>query len=196
MTGTTRRSVLATVGVGLASAGCLSHVDDGTGDPTGTDQPTTEKTTRDESTGTADGTRDGTPNGDGTTGDWIEQASNSPDPDHEIVVEGEASGTRTLHIEVVRESTGEAVFETTEAVTAGEESAVYNLRDADPEGVESFRVCAELAGETTTTGTISETDAEDSSSRDCVTIATNECYGNARVTLTDDGGVEIIYAIC
>ncbi|UPW00805.1 hypothetical protein M0R88_01565 [Halorussus gelatinilyticus] len=211
MDGLTRRSLLVAVGVGLASAGCLSDAGGpaaGGGtttsgrptDATPTDATTTratEKTTR----GTDGATTDSA--ADATTGDWIAQASNSPDPSHEVTVESDFSGSRRLRVTVVRKATGETVFETTDEFSRGEHT-LYNLKAADPEGVEEFRVCAELlsAGTSTvgnataTVGGATAATTTDSPRRDCVTLATNECYGSAHVRLSEDGSMNIIYAIC
>jgi hypothetical protein len=197
----TRRSVLAAVGAS-AAAGCLSATDGDTADQPGTEAATTaeptDSTTADPPAEEAT-TEPHAETTEATTGDWVEQASNSPDPDHEITLRNEASASATLRVAVVREATGETVFETTEAAPPGTEGALYNLREADPEGVESFRVCAELVGEgdATVTTTAADSDREtDTQRRDCATIDTSECYGNAHVTLAEDGSVQIIYAIC
>ncbi|WP_162224187.1 hypothetical protein [Halorussus salinus] len=192
----TRRSLVGAVGVGLASAGCLSDAGGPATDETTTDSPTTdsatEKTTRGTADATTDPAADATATEERTTGDWIARASNSPDPDHEITVEHDLAESRRLRVTVVREETGETVFETTDEFSRGEHT-LYNLRKADPEGVEEFRVCAELlpadTSATTATGTTSPR-------RDCVTLATNECYGSAYVEPQEDGSVQIIYAIC
>lgn len=166
MTGVSRRALLAALGVGVGSAGCLSASEDLLGDST-------------------------------TTGDWIEQASNSPDPDHAIGVRNDAAEARTLRVAVVREATGRTAFETTEDLSPGDEYTLYNLQEADPEGVETFRVCAELVDESaTTTETVADSEPGDSPRRDCATIDTSECYGNAHVTVHEDGTLQIIYAIC
>ncbi|MFC4447921.1 hypothetical protein [Halorussus aquaticus] len=189
MTQNTRRSVLAAVGGSLALGGCLSDVPGGYGTETATET--------------------------GTTGDWIERASNSPDPDHAISLRNEASESRTLRVEIVRRATGETVFDTTEGVSPGGEVTVYDLRRANPDGVETFEVCAELVGKDGTggvvgnaTATVGDSDGEsvadagseatttDSSRRDCATIDTSECYGDAHATVAEDGSLRIIYAIC
>lgn len=195
MTRQTRRSVLAALGVGLASAGCLSALDR-VADGAGTAEPTSTTTTEESTAGEATTEQ---PPTEATTGDWIDRASNSPDPDHEITLRNDAAEPRRLRVAVVREATGETVFETTADVSPGGERVLYNLRDADPDGVETFRVCAELVGAaaaTTGTGAAAETERTDSPRRDCATVDTNECYGSAHATLTEDGSVRIIYAIC
>lgn len=204
MTGTTRRSVLAAVGLGLGlgTAGCLTDprgVGRETGEPT-TTGATTRTTTEPTTTGatTRDPTTDrpttGDPTTGATTGDWIAEASNSPDPDHDVVVGNDAAESRTLRVAVVREATGRTVFETTAELPPGGERVVYNLREADPDGVETFRVCAELVGAGAATATDSE--REGLSHRDCATVDTSECYGDAYPTLREDGSVRIVYAIC
>lgn len=200
----TRRSLLGAVGVGLSSAGCLSDAggpatgetttDGATTDSAATDAATT-RATEETTPGTAaeattDSAADVTATQDGTTGDWIARASNSPDPDHEITVEHDLAESRRLRVTVVREETGETVFETTGEFSRGEHT-IYNLTEADPEGVEEFRVCAELVTSKTTAAATT-----DSPRRDCVTLATNECYGSAYVEPQEDGSVRIVYAIC
>lgn len=174
MTRTTRRSLLAAVGVSLTAAGCLSDFEAAPGGPS-TDEPTTD-----------DPTTDGT-----SVEAKTKHASNSPEPDHSIYLGSETETSRQVRVRIVREATGETVFETTTEASAGEYT-LYNLREADPEGVEAFRVCAELV-EAETAGT--ET-ATQSPRRDCATIRTSECYGNAHVTVEDDDSVQIIYTIC
>ncbi|WP_435175412.1 hypothetical protein [Halorussus sp. AFM4] len=142
MTEWTRRSVLAAAGASLALAGCLTDAPDGSGGG----PPTERTTTGGAPSGTPgpDSPPSETPAGDATTGDWVERLSNKPDPDHGISIENEASVPATLRVAVVREATGETVFEATRRVRPGAEVGVYNLREADPEGVERFEVCAEL----------------------------------------------------
>lgn len=195
----TRRSVLAAVGAGLAAAGCLSATDGGTADEsttdgTTTDPATTESTTAEPPAEETTAERPASETTETTTEDWIERASNSPDPDHEVALRNEASEARTLRVAVVRESTGETVFETTAEVSPGGERTPYNLREADPEGVESFRVCAELVGgDDAAATTADDSDREtDSPHRDCATIDTSECYGNAHATIAEDESVGII----
>ncbi|NEU56055.1 hypothetical protein [Halorussus sp. MSC15.2] len=207
MTQKTRRSVLGAVGGSLALGGCLSDAPGGDGTEPTTGKPAdAEPTTTETATAT-----------DTTTGDWIERASKSPDPDHAISLRNEASESRTLRVAVVRRATGETVFETTERVSPGGEFTVYDLRRANPDGVETFEVCAELVGKDGTetagvvgnaTATVGDSDGEsvadagsdattaDSSRRDCATIDTSECYGDAHATVGEDGSLRIIYAIC
>jgi hypothetical protein len=174
MTIVTRRSVLAALGLGLATAGCV-------GDPgeTGTDESTTDA---------------------GTTTDYrTGQASGQQDPDHRISVNNDADEARTARTWVVREETGETVFEATRGVPAGAEVEVYNLKEADPDGIETFRVCGQLvdsAGGTATTTTTATTASEESDSRGCATLQTSECYGEAIVTVEKDDSLAVIYAIC
>lgn len=214
MTELTRRSVLAAAGASLALAGCLTEAPDGSGGEKPTER-TTVRSTPTGRPGTEAGPGETTP---GTTGDWIERASNTPNPDHGVSIENEAAVSATLRVAVVREAAGKAVFETTRRVGPGAEVAVFNLEQADPEGVERFEVCAELvaSGGTETgsatattseepattdesatgTGASTETTTAETDRRDCATIATNECYGSAYARIAEDGAVQLVYAIC
>jgi hypothetical protein len=101
-----------------------------------------------------------------------------PDPDHDIVVVNRLGGNATMHVTVVREATNETVYDATVTVAPGERT-VYNTGQADPDGIEAFRVVAERGGDRTS-----------------VTIRTSDCYGDAIVSATDDGGVASTYSIC
>jgi len=101
-----------------------------------------------------------------------------PEPDHEVVVENRLDGEETLHVRVIREATNETVYDEAVALPPGER-VVYNTAEADPDGIESFRVVAERGGD-----------------RASVTIETSECYGDAIVWPTDDGGVDATYSVC
>jgi len=108
-----------------------------------------------------------------------EDAMNEPDADKSIVVENGWNRTVEMHVEVVREATNETVHEDTHEVEAGAERAVYDTMEADPDGVESFRVAVTARGTT-----------------DRVTIETSGCYGDAHASVRDDGTVYLYYAIC
>lgn len=173
----TRRSVLAAVGA--LSAGCLSN-------PGGSADETTTRGT----TGTDETTREGTA-----------RASNSPDPDHSISLRNDAAEAETVRVRVVREHTDEVVFETTEEVPPGTSFIVYDLREADPDGIEPFRICAELVAESAPATTAADDssgsdDSADSEHRDCSLVRTSECYGDGHVTVREGGSVAVIYAVC
>lgn len=72
----------------------------------------------------------------------------------------------------------------------GVEFTRYNLREADPEGVEPFRICAELVGDSETTA------SEESKHRDCSLVRTSECYGDIHVTVREEGSLAVIYVVC
>jgi hypothetical protein len=212
---TTRRSLLAGVGVSLASAGCLS---DSGESGEATTRTSTQVSLRTETTETSTpenpitvteepeteagtGGTEKTTTGEPANREATAHASEVPDADHAISLRSEAGETR-VRVWVVREATGEVVFETTETTPIGGD--LYNLREADPEGIEAFRICAELvrSGGTATESDATESDATESDSggdtprRDCQTIRTSACYANVHVTVEDDGSVKIVYAIC
>ena len=75
--------------------------------------------------------------------------------------------------------TGETVHEGTYTLDPGTEREVYDVADADPDGVESFRVTATARNTT-----------------ESVTIETSVCYGGAYVEVLEDGTLYPYYAIC
>ncbi|WP_135823852.1 hypothetical protein [Halorussus ruber] len=193
MQGTTRRSLLAGVGISLAAAGCLSDAEE-TGEAT--TRTSTQVSLRTETTETSTPENPITVTEEPANREATAHASKVPDADHAITLRSEVGETR-VRVRVVREETGEVVFETTETTPVGGD--LYNLREADPEGIETFRICAELVG---SGGTATESDAtepdsgEDTRRRDCATIRTSACYADAHVTVEEDGSVSIVYAIC
>lgn len=121
-----------------------------------------------------DGPASGTPTL-GTTG----QAANNPDGDHAVHVENQRNQSMTLTLRVVHEETGEVVHERTWSQSPSGEHEVYNLEQADPDGVERFRVVLELSGRT-----------------EAVHLETSGCYGDAFFTVTEQGELSSTYAIC
>lgn len=184
MSSPTRRSVLAALGAAVSTAGCLTDAgSEGPADSTATTatDPTTSTPTDLTATDDPD-----------TTGDWVSQASNEPDPDHSVTLSNEGSETRTVRVRVVREETGEVVFETTRESPPGTEVEAYDLERADPDGIEAFAVCGELVdADAATTDADGESDA-----RDCATLRTNACHGNAHITVREGGSLRVIYSIC
>ena len=106
-------------------------------------------------------------------------AAEQPDADTAVHVENGWNRSVEIRISVVREATNETVYEETEAFGAGADRDVYNLAEASPEGVESFRITA-TARHTT----------------ESVPIETGVCYGNAYVEITEEGERYPYHAIC
>lgn len=155
-----RRRFLAACGLGIAgTAGCLdSSV------PGGTENST-----------------DAPPSPSGTPGDdppSHEDAMNEPDPDLDVGIENRSDETQTITLTVSRES-GETVYEDTHDVAPGSDIDVYNLKEADPDGVEEFVIAAERDDQ-----------------RESATVRTNKCYGDAFVAITEDGELYVTYSIC
>ncbi|MFD1597392.1 hypothetical protein [Halobellus rarus] len=171
-----RRSIALVLVAVVLTAGCLG------GTPsTGTDSATpTQTPTATEMPGTPTPTPDPTP-GETSSGEWTttEQASEQPDADKAIHVENRWNHSVEIRISVVREATNETVYEETETFEPGADRDVYNLEEASPEGIESFRITATARNST-----------------ESVTIETNACYGNAYVEITEDGELYPYYAIC
>ncbi|WP_161973161.1 hypothetical protein [Halostella litorea] len=171
-----RRRVLS-LAAGVLTAGCTT----GPGFGSATDATTTPSTATDAGSPATDTTTAEPPT---STFDSTRHAGETPDPDHEISVRNEQSRERSVRVTVVREATGGTVFERTVDVAAGATRSVYNLKRADPDGVERFEVCGSLVGGSGDSGS------------DCVTIATSECYADAEITVRESGEVRVIYAVC
>ena len=162
-----RRQVLAVCGLGLAGiAGCFA---DDAGDDRSTDTPTND-------TPRTDTPATDTPTTEPTDRDG-EHAAEQPDPDLAVRVENDGGETRSVSLTVTRES-GEVVHEATHEAPPGSDREVYNLRAADPDGVESFEIAAERG------------DASES-----VTVQTSECYGHVIVSI-DGEGPGVTYSVC
>jgi len=162
------------VAVLALTAGCVGppSIDDGS-------EPATSAAPGDTVTPTPDPTT-------GTQGSGIETAfvgtqgaSNHPDPDKAVRLENAWNQSVEIRISVVREATNETIHEGTYTLEPGEQREVYDTADADPEGIESFRVTATARNAT-----------------ESVTIETNACYGGAYVEVLEDGTLYPYYAIC
>ena len=114
----------------------------------------------------------------GAAGCSADDATDQPDPDLPVRIANDAEETRTVSLTVTRES-GEVVHEATHEAPPGSDREVYNLRAADPDGVESFEIAAERG------------DASDS-----VTVQTSECYGHVIVGFTEEEDLFVTYAVC
>jgi hypothetical protein len=125
-------------------------------------------------------TPDPTP-GETDTDEWTstERAAEIPDADKVVSVENRWNRSVEIRIRVVREATNETVYDETATFEPGADREVYSLADADPDGIESFRVIATARSTT-----------------ESVTLETNACYGNAYVEVTDEGELYPYYAIC
>lgn len=106
-------------------------------------------------------------------------ASAHPDPDKSVRLENDWNRSVEVRLSVVREATNETVHEGTYTLDPGTERAVYDVADADPDGVESFRVTATAR---TATGT--------------VTIETSACSTDAYVEITSSGNLYPFRGVC
>ena len=110
----------------------------------------------------------------GAAGCSADDATDQPDPDLPVRIVNDAEETRTVSLTVTRES-GEVVHK----APPGSDREVYNLRAADPDGIESFDIAAKRS------------DASDS-----VGVRTSECYGHVIVGFTEEDGLFVTYAVC
>ena len=166
------------------TAGCVGPTSTGSGSATPT--PESPTATPEPPAGTATPTPD--PETTGTEGSetrtetksvTTEGASNQPDPDKAVRLENAWNRSVEVRISVVREATNETVHEGTYTLDPGEEQEVYNVADADPDGIESFRVTATAQNTT-----------------ESVTVDTHACHGDVRVEVLEDGTLYPYYAIC
>lgn len=107
-----------------------------------------------------------------------EDAMEEPDPDLPITIENRHDEPHEVSVTVARAS-GETVYGATTEVAAGEERTVYNLEEAEPEGVEAFTVEAALGEQT-----------------ESVEVETSACYGEVRIEVTEEGRLYPFYSIC
>ena len=160
----------------VLAAGCVGPGSPGSGSATPTTEPPTD-------TATPAPDPDTTTGAEGSSTDTkvvsTEGAANQPDPDKRVRLENAWNESVDIRISVVREATTETVHEGTYTLEPGEQREVYNLADADPDGIESFRVTATVRNTT-----------------ESVTIETNQCYGGAYVEVLEDGTVYPYYALC
>ena len=176
-----RRTLLAATASAtatVAAAGCLT--DDAPG------ASTTERTTTadDGSETTRSGTEPTTSSTRTTTDDdsnWVSEASNEPDPSKTVrlVNDGEDGVAHTVHLEVYREATGTVVHDQSHEIPANSEVLAYDTADANPDGVEAFRVTAEFDGDSKQ-----------------VRIETSKCYGWAEFVISAEDEFRASYAIC
>lgn len=114
----------------------------------------------------------------GCTGTPGTQPSSTPDPFQEITVENRLETNATLTVRIVREATGEVVYNQTRTFPPGEYD-IYNTRAATPDGVERFQITATRGNHTATTY-----------------VRTSKCYAGVYVKPTEDGGVSAGPVIC
>ncbi|MFA1610565.1 hypothetical protein [Halobellus rubicundus] len=165
-------AVAATLALLLLTAGCL-----GGAPSSGTDSATpTDAAPSGSPTPTPDPTPGATP-----TDEWTstERASEIPDADKAVHVENRWNRSVELRIRVVREATNETVYDETATFEPGADRDVYNVREANPDGIESFRVTATGLNATGS-----------------VTIETSACYTGAYVEVTDEGELYPFHGIC
>ncbi|TQQ83240.1 hypothetical protein EGH24_00065 [Halonotius terrestris] len=111
--------------------------------------------------------------------DGNEDAITTPDPDHPIRLANETDQPVEVTVTVIRESTGETVYSETHQLAAEEQDReVYNTRQANPEGIESFRIELTSGGDTVTE-----------------TVETSACYGEVIGFVTAEG-LRSTYSIC
>ena len=156
-----RRRVLASTDLLVAgTAGCSG------GDPrAGTETATPVEITTDRATPTRTATDD-------------VHAADRPDPDLAVVFENRADDVNSLSLTVARDE-GDVVHESVHDVDPGAEFEAYNLRSADPDGVERFGIAVASGDQ-----------------REAVAVQTSECYGDVRFAVETGRELTVTYAVC
>lgn len=124
---------------------------------------------------------DGAPIGsptDGPQGTPLDNPASDPDPDLQVSLANEHKESHEIRVEI-RRVDGATVYAETHEVDAEAERDVYNLAEASPDGVEPFTIEATMDGKT-----------------ESMRVETSTCYGDAIISVTDDGELYPYYAIC
>lgn len=115
---------------------------------------------------------------DGPRTTEMDHPSSQPNPDLSVSLDNEHDESHEIRVEITRES-GETVYDGTHTIDPDTERTVYNLREASPDGIETFEITATMDGTT-----------------ESVEVETSACYGDAIVSVTDDGELYPYYSIC
>lgn len=148
---TARVRSIVVLGVLLLTAGCLDSV------PV---EDTTTTSTDDESA-------------------YSVTAGDQPDTSTEIHLENFWNESVEIHVQVIRVRSDETVHNETYVLESGDDVHAYTLAEADPDGIESFRIVVTARNETET-----------------ITIETNTCYGDTYGEIQPDGQLFLYYEIC
>lgn len=143
----------------LLTAGCLTA---GPGESRSPSQSPTQ----------TDGTESRTPFG-------THDAMKHPDSDKEVHLENLWNQSVTMHVQVIREATNRTVHDESYELEPDTERTVYNVSEANPDGIEEFTVVVTARNTT-----------------ERVTIETNRCYGDAYAEIQEDGSLYLYHAIC
>lgn len=172
-----RRHVLASAGTLIAGlAGCLETTQ---GDaPSSTETPTEDTPAEDtpaEDTPDADESAESTETPSDSSG--LAEAANQPNADHPVRVINHDDSAYSVSVKITQD--GETIDTVTHESNPDANDVVYNLRQADPDGIEEYDVTATL-------GNQSET----------VKVRTNDCFGDVNVVIQSDGSLFVTYSIC
>jgi len=111
--------------------------------------------------------------------DRHQAALTQPDATKEVRIENVWNRTASVQVRVTRDATNETVHRATYEVEPAEPITVYNLSDANPDGIEPFTVVVTARNAT-----------------ERVTIETNRCYGDVYGEIQNEGGLYVYYEIC
>lgn len=113
------------------------------------------------------------------TQDGHEQAMNQPDTDKMVILRNDWNRSSAIRVQVTYNPTNETVYDQTHQLASGTEKSVYNISEADPDGIEAFTIV--LTARNTT---------------ERATIETNRCYGDVYGEIQRDGTLYQYYEIC
>lgn len=94
----------------------------------------------------------------------LDEALEQPEPDQPIRLLNDWNESVAVSVEVIRNATAEVVHNDSYEVPPNSDEIVYNLREADPEGIETFTITASYDNMTARTE-----------------VETNECYAGALI---------------
>lgn len=152
-------------------SGCVGAESSGGDAPdtvSSTDTPTERPPDADGSYGSTAG-----PTDEAGIGDEIDRAN----PDHPIRVSNRDDVAHQLEIQV--RQNGTLVDSVTHDASAGSDAVVYNLRKAEPDGIEPFSITATVGNQT-----------------ESVSVRTDDCFGDVNVNIRSDGELSVGFEIC
>lgn len=112
-----------------------------------------------------------------TDEDGIVDDTDRANPDHPIRVSNRDDAAHHLEIQV--RQNGTLVDTVTHNVSAGSDAVVYNLRDAEPDGIEPYSITATVGNQT-----------------ESVSVRTDDCFGEVNVNIRSDGELSVGFEIC
>lgn len=159
----------------LVSSGCLS----GGGPEASTVTPTPTATPPGTPTPTETPPVTPTPTATSPTPQEWTELEEKPYSDQPVQVENRWNQTVTMSVRVIRHATNTTVHNNSYQVTPGTDRTVYNIAEAQPNGIEVFTVAVTARNTTMRT-----------------TIETDKCHRGAFAEVQQDGSLYVDHVIC